>query len=102
MNLKGWQIIAGERHVPVHQEGAKVSGTCMHVRALQDGEQEKQKSYLARCRLPCAVTPELLARINGTRDLLLQQTTPARVEHRRAMLVSGGPLKPHLAPLPGV
>ena len=57
------------------------------MHATQDGEQEKQKSYLARCRLPCAVTPEHLATINGTSGLLLKQTTPARVEHRRAILV---------------
>ena len=56
-------------------------------RGDQDGEQEKQKSYLARCRLPCPVTARHLEQLNATRDLLLQQRTPTRVEHRRAMLV---------------
>ena len=54
---------------------------------VQDGEQEKQKSYLARCRLPCPLTPEHIERINVAKELLLKQTTPTRVEQRRAMLV---------------
>jgi tRNA pseudouridine synthase 10 len=53
----------------------------------QDGEQEKQKSYLARCRLPCALTAEHVQKINSAKELLLKQTTPTRVEQRRAMLV---------------
>lgn len=57
------------------------------LRGGQDGEAEKQKSYLARCRLPCPVTARHLEQLNATRDLLLQQRTPTRVEHRRAMLV---------------
>lgn len=54
---------------------------------VQDGEQEKQKSYEARCRLPCAVTAKHLEQLNATKDLMLHQRTPTRVEHRRAMLV---------------
>ena len=54
---------------------------------MQDGEGEKQKSYLARCRLPCPVTDAMLAQLGSMKDVVLQQTTPARVEHRRAMLV---------------
>ena len=54
----------------------------------QAGEQEKQKSYLARCRLPCAVTESMLAKLDSMEGLLLQQQTPTRVEHRRSMLVS--------------
>ena len=54
---------------------------------MQDGEGEKQKSYLARCRLPCAVTDAMLAQLSSMRDVVLQQTTPTRVEQRRAMLV---------------
>ena len=54
----------------------------------QDGEGEKQKSYLARCRLPCPVTEGMLQQLAATKDLLLKQTTPTRVEQRRAMLVT--------------
>ena len=54
---------------------------------MQDGEGEKQKSYLARCRLPCPVTDAMLAQLSSMKDVVLQQTTPGRVEHRRAMLV---------------
>jgi tRNA U54 and U55 pseudouridine synthase Pus10 len=54
---------------------------------VQAGEQEKQKSYLATCWLPCPVTPAILDKINATENLVLQQRTPTRVEHRRAMLV---------------
>ena len=54
---------------------------------MQDGEGEKQKSYLARCRLPCPVTDAMLAQLGSMKNVVLQQTTPARVEHRRAMLV---------------
>ena len=54
---------------------------------VQAGEQEKQKSYLATCRLPCPVTPDMLDKISATENLVLQQRTPTRVEHRRAMLV---------------
>jgi tRNA pseudouridine synthase 10 len=55
---------------------------------LQAGEQEKRKSYLAKCRLPCHVTACMLEKLNKTKDLLLKQLTPTRVEHRRSMLVT--------------
>lgn len=54
---------------------------------VQAGEQEKQKSYLATCCLPCPVTRDMLDKISATENLVLQQRTPTRVEHRRAMLV---------------
>lgn len=53
----------------------------------QDGEGEKQKSYLARCRLPCPVTDDMLQQLTAMKDIVLKQTTPTRVEQRRAMLV---------------
>lgn len=70
----------------------------MGCHAPKAGESEKQKSYEVTCRLPVPVTPEMLAALSGTRELLLQQTTPERVAHRRAMLVS---CKPLLTPLNG-
>ena len=55
--------------------------------SLQDGEAEKQKSYVARCRLPCPVTEDMLQKLAAMKDTTLKQTTPTRVEQRRAMLV---------------
>ena len=83
--------------------------------AIKEGETSKQKSYEALCWLPCEeVDDEVIASINGAvqraeeeeeegkkgkeenggkeeaakgKGLVLKQTTPARVEHRRAMLV---------------
>ncbi len=57
------------------------------VAILQDGEGEKQKSYLAKCRLPCPVTDAMLEQLAAMKDVVLKQTTPTRVEQRRAMLV---------------
>ena len=59
-------------------------GTCA---AVQAGEESKQKSYEAICELPCEVTEAHLETLNTTVNVLLKQTTPTRVAHRRAMLV---------------
>ena len=59
-------------------------GTCA---AVQAGEESKQKSYEAICELPCEVTEAHLEILNTTVNVLLKQTTPTRVAHRRAMLV---------------
>jgi tRNA U54 and U55 pseudouridine synthase Pus10 len=55
--------------------------------AVQEGEAEKQKAYVAKCRLPCRVTADMLERLSAMKDVVLQQRTPTRVEQRRAMLV---------------
>ena len=55
---------------------------------LQAGESEKQKSYEVTVRMPAPVTPDMLAALSAMREVLLQQTTPERVAHRRALLVS--------------
>jgi tRNA U54 and U55 pseudouridine synthase Pus10 len=55
---------------------------------MQEGEAEKQKAYVAKCRLPCPVTEDMLERLGAMKDVVLQQRTPTRVEQRRAMLVS--------------
>lgn len=68
-------------------QGISASCTGGGMHAVQAGEQEKQKSYVARCWLPCPVTPAILDKISSTKDIMLQQRTPTRVEHRRAMLV---------------
>ena len=62
-------------------------GNLLEEISLQAGEESKQKSYEAICELPGEVTQEHLNTINTTKDLLLAQTTPTRVAHRRAMLV---------------
>lgn len=54
---------------------------------MQEGEQSKQKSYEAICRLPSALTSEMIQKINNSTNLLLKQNTPQRVAHRRAILL---------------
>ena len=49
---------------------------------LQDGEQDKQKSYRALCWVPVEVTDEVIARLTSEQELVLKQTTPTRVAHR--------------------
>lgn len=58
-----------------------------HLAAIKEGECAKQKSYDALIELPVPVTPSILESVAGIRDLVLKQTTPTRVERRRAMLV---------------
>ncbi|KAL4440487.1 hypothetical protein ABPG75_003488 [Micractinium tetrahymenae] len=53
---------------------------------LKEGEQEKEKSYVAVCWLPRPLTDADVATIEGTRGLEVQQQTPIRVLHRRANL----------------
>ena len=55
--------------------------------AIKAGEAAKEKSYRAAVTLPVPATPALLARLNSVAGLVLAQTTPTRVEARRAMLV---------------
>ena len=60
--------------------------------AIKAGESTKEKSYRAAVTLPAPASPALLARLNGavppgSGGLVLAQTTPTRVEARRAMLV---------------
>lgn len=59
----------------------------LHNRNPQEGERDKQKVYEALCELPVEVTEEIVNRVNDRKDLLLAQTTPIRVAHRRAHLV---------------
>ncbi len=54
--------------------------------ALKEGEQEKQKSYVAVCSLPRPVTDADLALLESTQELKVVQQTPVRVLHRRANL----------------
>lgn len=55
---------------------------------LKEGEESKTKTYCALCVLPDSeVTPEILNSLNSTPvPLVLQQKTPIRVLHRRALM----------------
>jgi tRNA pseudouridine synthase 10 len=55
--------------------------------AIKAGETSKRKTYRALVELPVPVAAEHLETLSSVRDLVLRQTTPTRVEHRRAMLV---------------
>lgn len=46
---------------------------------LKEGEQEKEKSYVAVCWLPRPLTDADVALVEGTRGLEVQQQTPVRV-----------------------
>ncbi|KAK9830622.1 hypothetical protein WJX81_006632 [Elliptochloris bilobata] len=72
--------------VGVSARGLRLVGREALVR-LKAGESEKQKSYEVTVRMPAPVTPEMLASLSAMREVLLQQTTPERVAHRRALLV---------------
>lgn len=54
--------------------------------ALKEGEQDKQKSYMAVCWLPRPLTEADAALLESTRELEILQQTPVRVLHRRANL----------------
>ena len=56
------------------------------VADLKQGEEHKQKSYLAICRLSAPPDAAKLAALNAMTDILLQQQTPTRVAFRRADL----------------
>jgi len=58
-----------------------------HLAAIKEGECAKQKSYDALIELPVPVAPSMFESVASIKDLVLQQTTPTRVERRRAMLV---------------
>lgn len=49
------------------------------LQALKEGEQEKQKSYVAVCWLPRPLGSADVALLGATRDLEVQQDTPIRV-----------------------
>lgn len=46
---------------------------------LKEGEQEKQKSYVAVCWAPRHLSDADLATLEGTTELEVQQQTPVRV-----------------------
>lgn len=52
---------------------------------LKQGEEDKQKSYVAVCWSRDDITDEQIAELAAIRDLTLQQKTPIRVLHRRPL-----------------
>lgn len=54
------------------------------VKALKEGEQEKEKSYRALCWLPRRLTDADVRMLAAAGPLILTQRTPIRVLHRRA------------------
>ncbi|GAQ84635.1 hypothetical protein KFL_001980170 [Klebsormidium nitens] len=57
------------------------------VDLLREGEAEKQKEYAAIVWLPRPATQADVDKLNGMRDLVVQQRTPIRVLHRRSPLI---------------
>lgn len=56
---------------------------------LKEGEQEKQKSYVAVCWLPRPLTDADVATIEGTNGLEVHQQTPVRVGRREGAAAVG-------------
>lgn len=73
--------------------GVRVRGLCLtskenyHAVGKQSEESEKEKSYVALCRVSKAMTPEDHEKIAAIARLVVQQATPTRVAHRRADLI---------------
>lgn len=73
--------------------GVRVRGLCLtrkenyHAVGKQSEESEKEKSYVALCRISRPITPEDHEKIAGITRLVVQQATPTRVAHRRADLI---------------
>lgn len=52
---------------------------------LKQGEEDKQKCYVAVCWSHDDITDEQIAELAALKDLILQQKTPIRVLHRRPL-----------------
>jgi len=52
---------------------------------LKQGEEDKQKSYIAVCWSRDEITDQQIAKLAAINDLTLQQKTPIRVLHRRPL-----------------
>ena len=52
---------------------------------LKQGEEDKQKCYVAVCWSRDDITDEQISELAATKDLTLQQKTPIRVLHRRPL-----------------
>jgi len=52
---------------------------------LKQGEEDKQKCYVAVCWSHGGITDEQIAELAAIKDLTLQQKTPIRVLHRRPL-----------------
>jgi len=52
---------------------------------LKQGEEDKQKRYVAVCWSHDEITDDQIAKLAGIKDIELQQKTPIRVLHRRPL-----------------
>jgi tRNA pseudouridine synthase 10 len=59
------------------------AATASQLGHLKEGEQEKQKSYMAVCWLSRPLTDADVALLGATRELEVQQQTPIRVRARK-------------------
>lgn len=55
--------------------------------AVQAGEEDKKKTYRCVVWLAKAITPDDLLPLQSMKDLVIDQTTPIRVLHRRTLMV---------------
>ena len=75
------------------QTGVRVRGLCLttkehyHAVGQHSEESEKEKSYVAICRISRRVTAEDHKTIAAVSNLVVQQSTPTRVVHRRTDMV---------------
>ncbi|XP_055341045.1 tRNA pseudouridine synthase Pus10-like [Paramacrobiotus metropolitanus] len=54
------------------------------MQIIKKGEEEKTKTYVARCQVDRVVTEQDIALLNSHQELSIKQKTPVRVLHRRA------------------
>ena len=88
-------VAAMEREINAQSDitGVRVRGLCFttkenyHAVGMSSEEHEKEKSYVAIVRVSREATPEDHEKIASTSRLVVQQSTPTRVAHRRADLV---------------
>ena len=88
-------VAAMEREINAQSDitGVRVRGLCLttkenyHAVGMSSEEHEKEKSYVAIVRVSREATREDHEKIASTSRLVVQQSTPTRVAHRRADLV---------------
>ncbi|KAK7068269.1 putative tRNA pseudouridine synthase Pus10 [Halocaridina rubra] len=79
------------------QKSVNVSSNLIQLRDLQivdkkdvwnlkEGEEEKTKAYCALCVVRTGYDPALLSQLSEMKELIIQQQTPLRVLHRRALM----------------
>ena len=81
-----------ERELEANGDGV-VTASGLHLsdheryRAMHEGSAEKEKTYSAVCYVARALTDADVAKLCGVKDLVVRQSTPTRVLHRRSAAV---------------